>query len=136
MGSSILTQIGQIFMLDGRCAHQYPSSISTHKGPCSRPAMFAPPIQLTLLGRRPVTWGDVPKYSRDQSPNIAAGGFEPRPKGLRGRNSPTCTLSQNGYGTRRSGQKGRTNIPPSKPNDTCGIRTHAGRPHRLSRPTP
>jgi hypothetical protein len=21
-------------------------------------------------------------------------------------------------------------------NDTCGIRTHAGRPHRLSRPTP
>ena len=26
------------------------------------------------------------------------GGFEPRPKGLRGRNSPTCTLSQNGYG--------------------------------------
>ena len=24
----------------------------------------------------------------------------------------------------------------SKQNDTCGIRTHAGRPHRLSRPTP
>ena len=24
----------------------------------------------------------------------------------------------------------------TKTNDTCGIRTHAGRPHRLSRPTP
>ena len=39
------------------------------------------------------------------------GGFEPQPKGLRGRNSPTCTLSQNGYGTPCCGHKGRTNIP-------------------------
>ena len=34
------------------------------------------------------------------------------PKGLRDRNSPTCTLSQNGYGTWRCGQKGQTNFPP------------------------
>ena len=77
--------------------------------------MFAPPIQLTLSGRRPVTWGDVPKYSRDQSPNIAAGGFEPRPKGLRGRNSPTCTLSQNGYGTPFGGQMCPPNLGPQSP---------------------
>jgi len=33
-------------------------------------------------------------------------GLEPRPKGLRDRNSPTCTLSQNGYGASYSVQKG------------------------------
>jgi hypothetical protein len=32
-------------------------------------------------------------------------GFEPRQKGLRDRNSPTCTLSQNGYGTKHTSQK-------------------------------
>ena len=29
-----------------------------------------------------------------------------------------------------------TKIHPNLQNDTCGIRAHAGRPHRLSRPTP
>ena len=32
-------------------------------------------------------------------------GSEPRQKGLRDRNSPTCTLSQNGYGTKHTSQK-------------------------------
>ena len=55
------------------------------------------------------------------------GGSNPRPKGLRDRNSPTCTLSQNGYGnpeiSRRGSRKrtgpgcgrggGRTQIPES-----------------------
>ena len=31
-------------------------------------------------------------------------------KGLRVRNSPTCTLSQNGYGTPYGGQKGPPNL--------------------------
>ena len=44
------------------------------------------------------------------------------PKGLRGRNSPTCTLSQNGYGTPFGGQMGPLNLqlPGS---DT--VRTHS-----------
>ena len=53
----------------------------------------------TRIRHRNLSWRKTPP-----------GGFEPRPKGLRGRNSPTCTLSQNGYGTPRCGQKGRTNI--------------------------
>ena len=32
------------------------------------------------------------------------------PKGLRDRNSPTCTLSQNGYGTPLGGQMGPPNL--------------------------
>ena len=36
--------------------------------------------------------------------------LEPRQKGLRDRNSPTCTLSQNGYGTPFGGQMGPPNL--------------------------
>jgi len=57
----------------------------------------------TRIRHRNLSWHKTP-----------LGGFEPRPKGLRGRNSPTCTLSQNGYGTPRCGQKGRTNIPRTR----------------------
>ena len=36
-----------------------------------------------------------------------------------------------------SAQAARSKLPAEvNENDTCGIRTHAGRPHRLSRPTP
>ena len=68
--------------------------------------------------------------------------------------SPTCTLSQNGYGDswglERTAMEVKVrgswfddrgwgkNICPSVQinSDTYGIRTHAGRAHRLSRPTP
>ena len=44
------------------------------------------------------------------------------------------TFAAQAKSPRPSGQSGVVAL--TKKNDTCGIRTHAGRPHRLSRPTP
>ena len=41
------------------------------------------------------------------------------------------TTRQHQLGRRVGGPR-----PQAQENDTCGVRTHAGRPHRLSKPTP